>query len=260
MKIQSGESGIAGEVIIFWVLRRRRPTSLTLSKWMAFSTEGRGMMGFLVVMASEAVLACSDLPRMRGVTAHTGDFGMFTLVVQPPEVAVARPAVDHRLVEIRFFKVACLAGHRHHRSGGVNLMTRDTVERWPKTCPVTEVAEDRGMSALQRPRMPGSRAGGRKGPERHKRPPLGDRMANRTGSGENLTGLVHVMAVVASETPWPVTMTYVMGIGCPVDFHSEENAAVENGRNGIDGLIDLSFSIFKNLWVMFGVVLFNRSP
>jgi hypothetical protein len=85
-------------------------------------------------------------------------------------------------------------------------------------------------------------------------------MANRTGSRENLTGLVHVMTVVASETPGPVAVTYVMGIGCPVDFHSEEDAAIEDGRNGIEGLIDLIFLIFKNLWEMVGIVVFNNSP
>ena len=46
-------------------------------------------MGFLVLMASQAGLACGDLPAVRCVTADTGDVDVFTLLVQPAEVAVA---------------------------------------------------------------------------------------------------------------------------------------------------------------------------
>ena len=56
---------------------------------MAVPTESRGVMGFLVVMASQAGLACGDPPAMGGVTAVTGDVDMFTLLVQPAEVVVA---------------------------------------------------------------------------------------------------------------------------------------------------------------------------
>jgi hypothetical protein len=95
---------------------------------MALSAEGRGVMVLLVVMAGEAGFACGYLPRMRCVTTDTGDVGVFTLLVESTEVAVAGPAIDHGL-EFCFFKMACLAGHGHHRGGGVNLMTRDAVER-----------------------------------------------------------------------------------------------------------------------------------
>ena len=54
-------------------------------------------MGFLVVMASEAGLACGDLPAVRRVTTDTGDVEVFTLLVQPAEVAVARSAIGHGL-------------------------------------------------------------------------------------------------------------------------------------------------------------------
>jgi hypothetical protein len=85
-------------------------------------------------------------------------------------------------------------------------------------------------------------------------------MANRTGSRENLARLTHMVAIVAPETPRPVTMTYVIGVGCPVDSHGEENASVENGGNGFDGLVDFTFLFSENLLEMFGVVPFNSLP
>jgi hypothetical protein len=85
-------------------------------------------------------------------------------------------------------------------------------------------------------------------------------MADCAGSRENLPGLAHVTAVVAPETPWPVTVTYVMGIGGPVDFHREEDAAVEDGCNGIDGLVDFCSLISENLVEMLAVIPFNRLP
>jgi len=114
---------------------------------MALSAEVRGMMGFLVVMASEAGLACGDLPCMGCVTADTRDVDMFALLVQPTELVVTRSAIGHRL-EFGFFKMTCFARHRHHRSGGVNFMTRDAVERWPVTCSMAKVAQDLGVSSL----------------------------------------------------------------------------------------------------------------
>ena len=89
---------------------------------MAVPTESRGVMGFLVVMASQAGLASGDLPAVGCMTAGTGDLEMFTFLMQLAELAVARSAVGHRL-EFRFFKMACLAPHRHHRGRGVKFMT-----------------------------------------------------------------------------------------------------------------------------------------
>jgi hypothetical protein len=95
---------------------------------MALSAERGAIMVFLILVTCEAGLTCSDLPRMRCVTTDTGNVGVFTFVMESAEVAVAGPAIDHGL-EFCFFKMACLAGHGHHRGGGVNLMTRDAVER-----------------------------------------------------------------------------------------------------------------------------------
>ena len=85
-------------------------------------------MGFLIVMAGEASLPFSDFPRVGCVTADAGDVDMFALLVQPAELAVTRPTVAHGL-EFCFFKMTCFAGHRHHRIGGINFMTRDAVKR-----------------------------------------------------------------------------------------------------------------------------------
>jgi hypothetical protein len=126
--------------------------------------------------------------------------------------------------------------------------------------PVAEVTEDLGMLSIERPRMPGFRTDGCKGAKRHEGSPLGDRMANRAGSCENLARLTHVVAIVAPKTPRPVTMTYVMGVGIPLDLHGEENTSVEYRRDGVDGLVDLSFSISENLVEVLGVIPIDRLP
>jgi len=224
---------------------------------MALSAEGRGMMGFPVVMASEAGLACSDLPRVGCVTADTGDVDMFTLLVQPAEVAVAKPAIGHRL-EFRFFKMACLAGHRHHRGGGVKFMTRDAVERWPVTCPVAEAAEDRGMSTLQRPRMPGFQADGRGCPEGREWPTLRESVANGAGARKDFALLAYMAIIMTSETSGPVAVTDIVGIGRPVHLHGREDVSFVNGKNRIDRLVNLGFLIFEDVREVFGIVPFNK--
>jgi hypothetical protein len=139
---------------------------------MALSAEVRGMMGFLVVMASEAGLARTNLPCVGCVTADAGDVYVFALLVQPAELAVARSAVAHGL-EFCFFKMTCFAGHRHHRSGSVKFMTRDAVEGWPVACTVAKVAQDLGMFSLERPWVPRFCAGGGESSKGQKRSSLG---------------------------------------------------------------------------------------
>jgi hypothetical protein len=114
---------------------------------MALSAEVRGMMGFLVIMASEAGLAFNDFPHVGCMAGSTSDGGMLPFLVKPAKISVARSAIGHRL-EFCFFKMTCFAGHRHHRSGGVKFMTRDAVERWPVACTVTKVAQDLGVFSL----------------------------------------------------------------------------------------------------------------
>jgi hypothetical protein len=213
---------------------------------MAVPTENRGVMDFLVVMASEAGLACGDLPAVGCVTADTGDADVLTLPVQPGEVAVARSAIGHGL-EFRFFKMACLAAHRHHRGRGVKFMTRDAVERRPITCPVAEAAEDRGVSAFQRPRMPGSRTDGRGCPEGRKCPTLRESVANGTGARKDFALLAYVAIIMTSETSGPVAVTDIVGVSRPVHLHGLEDVSFVNGKNRIDRLVNLGFLIFEDI-------------
>jgi hypothetical protein len=69
-----------------------------------------------------------------------------------------------------------------------------------------------------------------------------------------------MVAIVAPETPRPVTMTYVMGVGSPRDLHGEENTSIVYGRDGEAGLIEFSFLISENLVEMFAVIPFDRLP
>jgi hypothetical protein len=110
------------------------------------------------------------------------------------------------------------------------------------------------MFSFQWPRMPGSCAGGRKGPEWHQRSPLGYGVANRTGSRKDPAGLSYMVAVVAPEAPGPVTVTYVVGIGCPVDFHGKEDATIENSDDSVDCPVDIRFLILDDLWIAFTIV------
>ena len=77
---------------------------------MALSAESGRIMGFFVLVASEAGFPCGDLPRMGSVTAAAREFDVFALLVQPPKVAVARSTIDHGLA-LRLLKVTCLAAH-----------------------------------------------------------------------------------------------------------------------------------------------------
>ena len=139
-------------------------------------------------------------------------------------------------------------------------MTGGAVSRCRVASPVTAVAEDLRMLSIERPRMPWFRTNGCKGAKRHEGSPLGYRMANRAGSCENLARLTHVVAIVAPKTPRPVTMTYIMGVGIPLDLHGEENTSVEYRRDSVDGLVDLSVLFFENLVEMLSVIPFDRPP
>jgi len=182
---------------------------------------------------------------------------MFTLLVQPAKVTVASPAIAHGL-EFRFFKMACLAGHRHHRGGGVKFMTRDAVERWPVTCPVAEVAEDRGVSAFQGPRMPGSQADGRGCPEGSEWPALRESVANGAGARKDFAVLAYMAIIMTSETSGPVAVTDIVGVGRPVHLHGLEDVSLINGKNRTDRLVNLGSLVFKDVREVFGVVPFNK--
>lgn len=214
-------------------------------------------MRFLVVMAGETGLACSDHPRVGRVAADTGDLDVFTLLMQPGEVAVASPAIGHGL-EFCFFKMACLAGHRHHRGGDVNSMTGNAVEGRPVTCPVAEVAEGRSVLSLQRPRMPGSQADGRRCPKGREWPTLRESVANGACARKDFALLAYMAIIMTSETSGPVAVTDIVGVGRPVHLHGREDVSFVNGKNRVDRLVNLGFLIFEDIRKVFGVVPFNK--
>jgi hypothetical protein len=232
-------------------------TPSTCSKFMAVSTEVGSVMGFLVVMASEAGLACRDIPRMGRVAADAGKVDVFALLVQPTQLTVTRPAVEHGL-EFCFLKMASLTGHRHHRGRGVNLMTGDAVKRWPVTCLVAEAAENRGVLSLQRPRMPGSQTNGCGCPKGGKWPTLRKSVANGAGARKDGAILVYVAIIVTSKTSGPVAVADIVGIGRPVYLHGRKDVSFINDTNRIDRLVNLSLLIFEDVREMFGVIPFNK--
>ena len=137
-------------------------------------------------------------------------------------------------------------------------MTRDAVERRPVTCPVAEAAEDRGVSAFQGPRMPGSQADGRGCPEGRKWPALRESVANGAGAREDFAVLAYMAIIMTSETSGPVAVTDIVGVGRPVHLHGREDVSFVNGKNRIDRFVNLGFLIFEDVRKMFGVVPFNK--
>lgn len=137
-------------------------------------------------------------------------------------------------------------------------MTRDAVERRPITRLVTEVTENSSVFALEWPWMPRLFMGWAGCPERHERTPLGNGMANRAGTGQDLAGLVGMVIVVATEAPRPVTMTNVVRIGRPVDLHGWKDISVIDYRYGSYRLIDLGLLLLQDIRVFLAVVSFNR--
>jgi hypothetical protein len=118
-----------------------------------------------VVVTREAGLAGRDLPGMRSVAGAARNRRMFLLLVESLPIGVAGRATHHGL-GFRLSKVAGVAGHGHHGRRRVDLMARDTIQRWPVTCSVTKVTEDLAVFAFERPWMPGFCANGCGTPKR----------------------------------------------------------------------------------------------
>jgi len=133
-------------------------------------------------------------------------------------------------------------------------MAGDAVERWPVTRPVAKVAENFGVLPFERPWVPGLRAGGTCSPKRQERPTLRHGMTNWTGTGKHPTAFVYMTIVVAPKTSGPVSMTYIVGIGCPVDLHGWENIPVIDGEDGVDRLVELGFLFLKDLGIVLVVI------
>ena len=175
--------------------------------------------------------------------------------VQPSKARMAGVATEHGM-GFCLFQVTRCTGHRHHWGRCGNVMAGNTIQGWPVSCPVAEMAQDFSMRSPQGPRMPRLSAGNRRRTEGEKRFPLGDGMANRTGAGKNLARLVHVSIIVTPEATRPITMADIVGISCPVDIHAWEDIPVVDGQHGLDGLVELVPSLLQYIGVS-GVVVFD---
>jgi hypothetical protein len=121
-------------------------------------------MVFLVLMTGEASLTANDLPCVWLMASGARQRRMFTHFVQALGTPMAGFAIGHRQ-NFRLLKMACFALHLHHRSRGINSVTGDTVQGWPKACPMAKVAENPVVFPLQRPWMPRLGADRRDGPQ-----------------------------------------------------------------------------------------------
>lgn len=111
-------------------------------------------MVFLVLVAGETGVTSSDLPCVGQMTSSAGGCRVLTIFMQPFGILVAGLAIDHRH-NLRLQKMACFAGHFHHRSRGINSVAGDTVQWRPVACPMAKTAEDPLVGPFKRPRVPG---------------------------------------------------------------------------------------------------------
>ncbi len=182
---------------------------------------------------------------------------MFSLLMKSLWIGMAGLAGRHGL-GFRLPKMAGVAGHGHHGRSGVNSVARDTIQRWPVPCTMAEVTKDLGVCAFERPRMPGLRGHGRRAPKWQKRPPLRNGVTHGARIRENLTRFAHMVVVVTSEAPRPVTVADVIRIGCPVHLHRWEDVSIVDGKDGIDGLIDLGLLSLHNFREVLGIKRFDQ--
>ena len=63
---------------------------------------------------------------------------------------------------------------------------------------------------------------------------------------------------MASKTAGPIAVADVVRIGCPVHLHGGKDIPVVNGKDTVDGLINLSLLTFENIGEMFGVIFSSR--
>jgi hypothetical protein len=85
-------------------------------------------------------------------------------------------------------------------------------------------------------------------------------MANRAGTGQHPAGLVCMAIVVATKTAWPITMTDVVGIGCPVDLHAWKDIPAIDYGDGLNRLVDLGLLLLEDARIILSIVRFNRLP
>ena len=75
---------------------------------------------------------------------------------------------------------------------------------------------------------------------------------------EGFARLTHVVVVVTSEAPRPVTVTDIIWIGCPVHLHGWKNISIVDGEDAVDGLIDLGLLISQHLRKILGIIRFDE--
>ena len=75
---------------------------------------------------------------------------------------------------------------------------------------------------------------------------------------EGFARLTHVVVVVTSEAPRPVTVTDIIWIGCPVHLHGWKNISIVDGEDAVDDLIDLGLLISQHLRKVLGIIRFDE--
>jgi hypothetical protein len=191
-------------------------------------------MVFLVLMAGKTSVTGSDLPCVWPMASGARGRRVLTIFMQPLGTRVAGFAIDHRL-DFCLLKMACFAGHLHHRSRGIDSVTGDAVQWRPVACPVTKTAEDPFVGSFKRPWVPRLWASGGSGSEGKERSALRHRVAHRARTGEHLSGLVHMVVIMAPEASGPVAVPNVIGISRPVDLHGWGDVTVINPEDGAEG-------------------------
>ena len=78
-------------------------------EFVALVTDRRSVVGFLVLMTPEARLTGGDGPCVGHVTFRTWNGRVVSYPVEPPERAVARPAI-HKRLDFLLLEMACPAG------------------------------------------------------------------------------------------------------------------------------------------------------
>jgi len=170
---------------------------------------------------------------------------------------VAGFAIDHRL-DFCLLKMACFAGHLHHRRRGIDSVTGDAVQWRPVACPVTKTAEDSFVGSFKRPWVPRLWAGGGSGSKGKKRSALRHRVADGACTGEHLSRLVHMIVIMAPEASGPVAVPNIVGVSCPIYLHGGKDVSTVNGENSIDCLGDFSFLTLENIRIIPGVISFDE--
>jgi hypothetical protein len=83
-------------------------------------------------------------------------------------------------------------------------------------------------------------------------------VAHRARTGEHLSGLVHMVVIMAPEAPGPVAVPNIVGVSCPVYLHRGKDIATVNGENSIHRLRDFLSLTLQNIRVIPGVISFDE--